>query len=316
MKPLGRQALVVINISMKLFELCELSEAVGANSIYHYTSLRNLLNIIPTNTLVASPQQGRIYFTRDYGRQFVPASFLSDSVGLRMDADVLKRTFGKKLHPQGQMRLDWPKDVFASNWFLSRQERDELMRVKQGGTPSGLLIKGERPQDVLAGRVGAVKRWESEEVLEVKQLPNLMKYVTGLVIAISGGKVHTGRKAAGDVTEKLAETLIWFFGKGQQGRATRDKIFAWMKEHDIPFVFQGRDVPWQQARDAMIKIFQDEKQEREHPNKQSWIVDILRGGEVVKRYAIGASSAEKAVLKIKKETGWDDPSLEFKVSAL
>ncbi len=302
---------------MKLFELYDIGEAVGANTIYHYTSLRRLLNIIPTNTLVASPQRGRLYFTRDYSRQFVPGSFLSDSLGLRMDADLLKRTFGKKLHPQGQMSTDWPKDVFGSNWFLNPQEREELMRVKAGGTPSGLLIKGERPQDVLAGRVSAVKRWESEEVLEVKELPNLMKYVTGLVIAISGGKIPTGRKSAGDVTEKLAETLTWFFGKGQQGRAIRDTIFAWMKEHDIPFVFQGRDVPWEQARAAMIKIFQDEKQEREHPLSQGWLVKIKRNGAIVKQYVISGSSAERAVQKIKKEKGWDDdPSLEFTAEPL
>jgi hypothetical protein len=89
-----------------------------------------------------------------------------------------------------------------------------------------------------------------------------------------------------------------------------------MKEHDIPFVFQGRDVPWEQARAAMIKIFQDEKQEREHPLSKGWLIKIQRNGAIVKQYTASGSSAERAVQKIKKETGWDDPSLEFTAEPL
>lgn len=299
---------------MKLFELYDIGEAVGANWIYHYTSLRRLLNIIPTNTLVASPQRGRIYFTRDYSRQFVPASFLSDSLGLRMDADLLKRTFGKKLHPQGQMNTAWPKDIFASNWFLNAQQRDELMKVKAGGTPSGLLIHGEKPQDVLAGRVGAVKRWESEEVLEVPELPNLTKYVTGLVIGLDwSAKINSQKRATGDVTAQLGELLTWIFGKGAVGRQVRDQLFDWLISNNIPLVFQGQDVPARAARAAMIAFFQAEKAERESPNRRHYLVKIYRpdGETLVRTISTTATSAERAVLNA-KNSGFDDPAWVMK----
>lgn len=299
---------------MKLIELLDIDEAVGSNVLYHWTLLKNFLNIIKTNKLIASPQRGKIYFTRDYRRQFVPANFMKDSLGFRIDADLLKRTYGRKLHPQGQMSMAWPKDVFASNWFLNAQQRDELMRVKAGGTPSGLLIHGEKPQDVLAGRVGAVKRWESEEVLEVAELPNLTKYVTGLVIGLDWStRIDSKKRATGDVTAQLGELLTWIFGQGAEGRQVRDQLFEWLISNNIPFVFQGQDVPVRAAKAAMIAFFQAEKAERESPNRRHYLVKIYRpdGETLVRTISTTATSAERAVLNA-KNSGFDDPAWVMK----
>lgn len=303
-----------LNTCMKLSELLYIQEGVGTNSIYHWTLLKNFLNIIKTNKLIASPQRGKIYFTRDYRRQFVPAHFLKDSLGFRIDADLLKRTYGRKLHPQGQMSMDWPKDVFGSNWFLTPSQREELMRVKAGAKPSGLLIHGENPQDVLAGRVGAVKRWESEEVLEVAELPNLTKYVTGLVIGLDySTRIDSTKRVIGDVTAQLGELLTWIFGKGTAGRQVRDQLFEWLIANNIPFVFQGQDVPVRAAKAAMIAFFQAEKAERESPDLKHYLVKIYKpDGETLMRIiSTSATSAERAIRNA-KNSGWDDPAWVMK----
>jgi hypothetical protein len=300
---------------MKISDLM-LQEAVGKPVLYHYTTLNGLKGIISSNALKAGAGHGKIYLTRDLRRQFIPHSMFSDSFGLRMDSDSLKRDFGRKLKPQGQMSSDVPQDPFASNWFFTANQRDELARVKaqlaQGEKPSsGLLIHGRRPEEWLRGQVAANSRWESEEVLDVKELTPITKYVTGLVLAPGG--ISPDKFTTKDKSTQLAIAMSYAFGKGAVGKANRDIIIPWLVENNIPVVFGGKDVSAAQALQLMIKWFQDQKAERESPLKKSWQVDVYNpGGETIFRsFATTATSSEKAV-EIIRNKGFSDPAWVIK----
>jgi hypothetical protein len=71
---------------------------------------------------------------------------------------------------------------------------------------------GAEPEDIIKGTVTQSRRWESEEHLNVKNLPNLDKYVTGIVVADAPvGSQHFSQEIDPDPMTKLADVLINLF---------------------------------------------------------------------------------------------------------
>ena len=70
-------------------------------ALYHFTKEANLFQILANDTLRAGgpsaaggemQQGGRIYFTRDYSRQFVPGQATKGSWGVRVNQEKLRET--------------------------------------------------------------------------------------------------------------------------------------------------------------------------------------------------------------------------------
>lgn len=261
--------------------------------LYHFTSEAAFFRILSTDILAAggakirsggTDPSGRIYFTRDYGRQFLPANILSGSWGFRVDQNKLRQTYGKKLVAGGQ-GLPW-NEKRRQDWLADPKNADEIVRIKAGRAGHTSRVDGADTHDIVRGTVGQANRWESEEHLNVGSVPNFHEYITGLVYA--GGKAHDphrtriggkridfrvrGANAVASLDELVLMLMDHF--RGERGWKQRDALIAYMTKFNIPFVYNRQDYPATQVKDRMIAIWRERKAEklrREKEDNTRWI---------------------------------------------
>ena len=299
----------------QLIEAIELNEAREA-PLYHFTSEAGLFNILRTDTLVAggaklraggTDPEGRIYFTRDYGRQFLPAQILAGSWGLRVNQDLLRQRYGKKLVAGGQGKHSPWSEKKRQAWLADPKNADQIAAAKkgEGGT---WRHDGAEVGDIVKGTIGKSARWESEEHLNVGALPDVHKYLTGIVYA--GGKAHDPFRSGKDFKQRstsqqgsldeLCQLLMSHF-QGQAGWAQRDSLIEYMTKFNIPFVYQRQDYPAKVVKDRMIAIWRERKAEktrRAESDKTSWIaVRNPQGGGVAVNGPSNIWTAAQQVLK-------------------
>lgn len=258
--------------------------------LYHFTSESGFFNILRTDTLAAggaklrsggTDPEGRIYFTRDYGRQFLPSNILSGSWGFRVNQDLLRQRYGRKLVAGGQGKHSPWDEQKRQAWLADPKNAAEIARVKAGGSGSS-RHNGADTKDIVAGTIGKASRWESEEHLNVGQLPNFHEYITGIVYAggkamdphrsinASGKKVDFKKRSANvDASlDELANNLMGHF-KGEAGFAQRDALMDYMTKFSIPFVYQRQDYPAKQVKDRMIAIWRERKAEKTRRSQEA-----------------------------------------------
>lgn len=258
--------------------------------LYHFTSEAGLFNILRTDTLVAggaklraggTDPEGRIYFTRDYARQFLPAQILKGSWGFRVNQDLLRQRYGKKLVAGGQGKHSPWDEKKRQAWLADPKNADEIARVKSGASGSTSRQDGADTKDIVKGTIGQSQRWESEEHLNVGALPNFHEYVTGLVYA-GGSKADPHRTVIGSKKvdfksrgtnvdaglDELAQLLMGHF-VGEAGWKQRDALIAYMTKFNIPFVYRRQDFPAKQVKDRMIAIWRERKAEKERRSNEA-----------------------------------------------
>ena len=244
--------------------------------LYHFTLEPKFFRILSTDTLF-SPS-GKIYFTRDYSRQFIPADILAGSWGFRVNQDLLHRVYGKKLTPGGQPGA-WDEKKRQA-WLADPKNADTIERVKQG--EKSMRVDGASVEDIVAGTITKSQRWESEEHLNVKELAELHKYITGIVYA--GGKavdpIRSGAKFghrsanAQSSLEEFASLLMNHF-TGEKGWKLRDWLFDYMTKFNIPFVYRQQDFSAKAVKSKMFDLWKQRKAEKERraaEDKKSFIV--------------------------------------------
>lgn len=258
--------------------------------LYHFTSEAGLFNILRTDTLVAGGAKlraggtdpaGRIYFTRDYQRQFLPAQILKGSWGLRVNQDLLRQRYGKKLVAGGQGKHAAWTEKDRQAWLADPKNAERIAAVKQGEQGTW-RVNGAELGDIVRGTIGKSARWESEEHLNVGAVPNFHEYLTGLVYA--GGAAHDPYRSGKDFKKRSANPtaaldefcqLLMNHFKGEAGWKQRDSLIAYMTKFNIPFVYQRQDFPAKQVKDRMIAIWRERKAEktrREQEVSKSFVV--------------------------------------------
>jgi len=293
-RQLGQQEQEVMRINEILLEAREAP-------LYHFTQEGKFYSIILKNVM-RSPG-GKIYFTRDYARQFAPDNIMTGTWGLRINQDKLRQKFGRKLQAGGQNAIS---DKERQQWLNDPANAEVIDKIKQGGS-SGETFKGIPVKQLVLGTVGANKRWESEEWLLTDKLENLDQYITGIVYAggrrgeaIAGDQDHTKRSVkANDALTGLAQQLMVHW-KGKKEWELRDILFDYMIKHGIPFVYQRQDFPAKQVRSKMFELGRERKSEKERRSKEDsvlWIArDSVSGGATVKAPADDPVLAAKRAL--------------------
>ena len=258
--------------------------------LYHFTSEGGLFNILRTDTLVAggaklraggTDPEGRIYFTRDYARQFLPAQILAGSWGLRFNQDLLRQKYGKKLVAGGQGKHAAWSEKDRQAWLADPANAERIDAVNRGEQGTW-RHNGAEIGDIVRGTIGKSARWESEEHLNVGALPNVHQYITGIVYA--GGKAHDPYRSGKDFKKRgtnqqgsldeLCQLLMSHF-QGEAGWKQRDSLMAYMTKFNIPFVYQRQDFPAKQVKDRMIAMWRErkaEKSRREVEDQTGWLV--------------------------------------------
>ena len=261
----------------QLIEAITLSEAREA-PLYHFTSEAGLFNILKTDALVAGGAKARaggidpaarIYFTRDYGRQFLPSNITAGSWGLRIDQGRLHQKYGRALVAGGQGKHKAWTEQERQAWLADPKNADTIAKVK-AGAPSTMRHNGADVKDIVNGTITKAGRWESEDHLNVGQLPNVHEYITGIVYA--GGAAMTSyrsgkdfRKRSADPSaslDELAQNLMGHF-KGAVGFAQRDALIEYMAKFNIPFVYQRQDYPAKAVKQRMIELWRERKAQRQ-----------------------------------------------------
>lgn len=290
--------------------------------LYHFTSEAAFFRILVTDVLMApnagrmahggTNPTGRIYFTRDYGRQFIPAQILKGSWGFRVDQNKLYQKFGKKLKAGGQSA--WSEKQRQA-WLADPKNAQAIDDVKSGKMSGTLSINGADTKALVKGTSGLQSRWESEEHLDVGQVPEFHNYITGIVYA--GGKVHDPHLTVDkdnkrlsfskrgvdsqDALDNLASLLMSHF-VGEAAWKQRDALIEYMTKFDIPFVFNRHDFPAKAVKTRMIELWRERKAERarrEEEDKTSWVaMRNPQGGGVAFR---GPSNKWKAAQQILKD---------------
>lgn len=255
--------------------------------LYHFTSEAGFFRILSSDTLTAGgaklrtggvDPEGRIYFTRDYGRQFLPANILAGSWGFRVNQDLLRQRYGKKLVAGGQ-GLPWDEKKRQA-WLADPRNAAEIERVKSGATGHTSRHDGADTHDIVRGTIGKANRWESEEHLNVGAVPNFHEYITGLVYAggskadphrttVAGKKIdfRTRSTNANASLDELAQLLMSHF-VGEAGWKQRDALIQYMTKFNIPFVYRRQDFPAKQIKDRMIAIWRERKAEKERRSQE------------------------------------------------
>ena len=251
----------VVEIILETTE--SLNEAREA-PLYHFTNDRNLLRILAGNSLVG--RGGRIYFTRDYDRQFLPHEddlMSGTSWGLRIDQSRLRQKYGRRLMPGGQDR-GWSTKKSAE-WLADPENQREVELVRATGRGSGVTKAGAPDaHDIVKGNVNLTARWESEEHLLTDQLPNLHEYLTGIVVGTGFDKYGHGRMNPNlSPVEELAEVFIGRYSKPDKWKF-RDWLIDAAEKLNVPFVYKRQDVPAGQLRKTIFEILKKRKAEREH----------------------------------------------------
>lgn len=284
----------------QLIEAIELNEAREA-PLYHFTSEAAFFKILSTDTLVAGGAKlrgggmdpdARIYFTRDYGRQFLPSKILAGSWGFRVDQDLLRHRYGRKLVAGGQGKHSPWDEKKRQDWLADPKNADEIARVKSGASGSTSRQDGADTKDIVKGTIGQSQRWESEEHLNVGSIPNFHEYITGLVYA-GGSKADPHRTVIGSKKvdfksrgtnvstglDELAQLLMGHF-VGQAGWAQRDALIEYMTKFDIPFVYRRQDFPAKVVKDRMIAIWRERKAEKtRRASEDSKFYTVIRNPE-------------------------------------
>ena len=286
---------------MRLRDLFEAREA----PLYHFTSEAAFFKILSTDTLVAGGAKlrsggvdpaGRIYFTRDYSRQFLPANILSGSWGFRVDQDKLRQKYGKKLVAGGHGKHSPWDEKKRQAWLADPKNAAEIERVRAGGSATH-RTDGADTKDIIQGTIGQSHRFESEEHLNVGAVPNFHEYITGLVYGggkaqdihrtqIGGKRIDFGKRSANAEAslDELAQMLMGHF-KGEAGWKQRDALMAYMTKFDIPFVYNRQDYPAKQVKDRMIAIWRERKAEKERRAKEDSkmfsVIHNPQGGGVI-----------------------------------
>ena len=299
---------------MKIIDII-LNEAREA-PLYHFTSEDKFFRILSTDTLLG---RDKIYFTRDYGRQFIPAAILKGSWGFRVNQDLLHQRFGKKLQAGGQ-QTGWDEKKRQA-WLADPKNADTIAKVK-AGEPSGLSLGGASVNDIIAGTTGKASRWESEEHLYVPQVPNFHEYITGIVY--SGG-THIGQYDHGhdfkkrnprqsEALDELCQYLMGHF-KGDVGFKQRDALIEYMTKFSIPFVYQQQDFEANAVKSRMIQIWRERKAERARRDQEVknyyTVIKNKEGGGL----SMTAPTAEIAVDRALKEFPHKFPDGVFGVRA-
>lgn len=284
---------------MRILEL--LTEAREA-PLYHFTLESNFFRILASDTLI-SPS-GKIYFTRDYSRQFSPSDILKGTWGFRVDQELLHQKYGKQLQAGGQEK---PWDEKRRQAWLADPKNKPYIDAVNAGKQVGNVIDGAAITDIVRGTIRQSSRWESEEHLNIDKIPNFHNYITGIVYAggksvdpmrgsLGGKLVNTGSRSARpqDSLDELALLLMGHF-KGDAGFAQRDALIDYMTEHNIPLVYQRQDFPAKAVKQRMIEKWRERKAERtrrEQEDQTSWIfINNPQGGGVTSK---GPSNPLKA----------------------
>lgn len=306
--------------------------------LYHFTLESKFFKILSTNVLFAPG--GKIYFTRDYGRQFSPANILKGTWGFRINQDKLRQKYGRKLQAGGHAAMS---EKERKAWLADPANAEIIEKVKKGEFRGTLRINGTNVQDIVRGTAGSAARWESEEWLLSEKLENLDQYITGIVYAggeqtgLGRGQDFTRRSAKPEsALEELAKQLMAHF-QGDAGWKRRDWLIDYMTERNIPFVYQRQDFPAKQVKSTMIAMWRERKAEKERRSKEDgvmWIVrDPLTGRGVTvtapagnpalaakralsdnpAKYPNGIGSVEQGGTTWKFEEPYTNPKLEPKV---
>jgi hypothetical protein len=229
--------------------------------LYHFTTWDNLISILSSNQLT-SPS-GKIYLTRDYTRQFIPheGKLFKQPYGIRIDQELLSRDYGRKLQAGGQ-DIGWDEKKRQA-WLSDPKNAHEIEKVKQTGRGSGSRYDGADPQDIIKGTVTQSRRWESEEHLNVKNLPNLDKYITGIVIGSAPlGSKHFSQEIDPDPLTKLADILINLFS-GPKGFEQRNLFLDSANKLNVPIVYERKEFSPEQVKKRIIQLYSQRKKERE-----------------------------------------------------
>lgn len=277
-------------LEMKIQEL--LTEAREA-PLYHFTQEGSFFRILKTNVLY-SPG-GKIYFTRDYSRQFSPKNPFKGTWGFRIDQDKLRQKYGRKLQAGGQNAMS---DKERQAWLNDPANADAIEKVKRG-EKGGATYNGYSIDDVVRGTMGASKRWESEEWLLTDKLENLDQYISGIVYA--GGKHGEGmgrdqefrkrRVQADDALTDLAKHLMGHWRDKSEWKL-RDVLFDYMTERNIPFVYQRQDFPARQVKSKMVELWRERKADRELRSKEDGVMWIVKPVDVNRRYTLKAPAGD------------------------
>lgn len=229
--------------------------------LYHFTTWDNLISILSSNQLM-SPS-GKIYLTRDYTRQFIPheGKLFKQPYGIRIDQELLSRDYGRKLQAGGQ-DIGWDEKK-RQTWLSDPKNAHEIEKVKQTGRGSGSRYDGAEPQDIIKGTVTQSRRWESEEHLNVKNLPNVDKYITGIVIGSAPlGSKHFSQEIDPDPLTKLADILINLFS-GPKGFDQRNLFLDSASKLNVPIVYERKEYSPEQVKKRIIQLYSQRKKERE-----------------------------------------------------
>lgn len=289
---------------MRLFEIdLTLAESVKQNvleardsPLYHFTSWNNLGRILTSNQLV-SPS-GKIYFTRDYNRQFIPhdSKLFDQPYGIRIDQNLLRRDYGKKLKAGGQnTRWDEKK---RQAWLADPKNAEEIKLVKQTGKSTGRRDDGADVKDIVNGTITQKTRWESEEHLDVKSVPNLNKYLTGIVIGNALGEKHLSLVSNDDPLTKLADVLIHLF-PGSKGFDRRNALLYMATKLGVPIVYLRKDFDPEEVKKRIIQLYSQRKKEREEEQSKTqqyfiFLTNPDTGGGI----SISASDVASAIRKL------------------
>lgn len=236
-----------------------ISEAREA-PLYHFTTWNNLIYIISGNEL-KSPG-GKIYLTRDYSRQFIPheGKLFKQPYGIRLNQDLLSRDYGKKLQAGGQ-DVGW-NEKERQAWLSDPKNADEIEKIKRTGQGSGLQVRGVNSRDIVKGTITQTRRWESEEHLNVKSVPNVNKYITGIVIGEILGQEHSSLVVDADPLTKLADVLIHLFA-GDKTFKQRDWLLDSATKLNVPIIYKRKEFDPIEVKKRIIQLYSQRKKERE-----------------------------------------------------
>lgn len=285
----------ILNENYKLIES-------KSSPLYHFTSFSSLYRILASDTLLAPG--GIIYFTRDYDRQFIPhkGSLLSQSYGLRINQELLSRDYGRKLQAGGQ-DVGW-SDQKRKDYMSDPKNAQEIEKVKQTGRGSGSYTQGIDPKDIVQGTVGLSRRWESEEHLYVQSLPNLKKYITGIVIGKAPvGSGHSVKEIDPDELTRLADVIIGLFS-GPKSMEQRNWFLDTVITLGVPIIYNRKEFDSKQVKRRIIQLYSQRKRDREEEAakpQQSFLVKISPGAGGI---AIGGSDINAVFKRMSQDPGY------------
>jgi hypothetical protein len=282
-----------------------ISEAKEA-PLYHFASTKSFWNILSSDSLISGT--GKIYFTRDYSRQFLPHEnelMTADSWGIRLDQNKIAQAYGKKLQPAGHNTSYSPQE--RADWIANPNNADLVTKANNGeNVDDGRIYAGHKASAIIRGTTVDKGRWESEEHLNITQLPELHKYITGIVITTRNGFGEQPRATKPQtVIDEIANIFISrFVGKFEM----RNAILDYAIKFNIPFVFKRTDVPANALKSRIIEIFKKRKADKEQEESKEKIYFLLYQNKAGGAIALSASSIESAIKQAQDRFPFKFPS--------